>query len=196
MSLQDRLHRQFQDAAEASQQAAETLVPAIAQAAEAMLACLTQGNKVLACGNGDGAAAAQYFAALMLNRLEHERPGLAALALSADSVVMTAIADESAFELGFARQVRTLGQPGDLLLVISGNGQSPNLLRAVDAAHANNLTVLALTGGRGDPLAEQLEPGDVLIQVPSGHTPRICEIHLLSLHCLCDAVDSVLLGVD
>lgn len=196
MSLHDRILEHFKASAQATLAAAEALAPQIERAARLIVHCLAQGNKILACGNGGSAAHAQRFVALMINRFEQERPGLAALTLAADSPTLTSIANEHAFEQVFARQVKALGQPGDILLAISASGHSPSVLHAVSAAHARNVHVIALTGRRGGELAEQMSDDDVLLCVPVESTARIEEIHLLLIHCLCDAVDSVLLGVE
>jgi len=157
---------------------------------------LTQGGKVLACGNGASAADAQRFASAMINRFEQERPGLAAIALSPDTCTLTSIANDTSYEQVFARQVKALGLPGDVLLAICPRGNSPSVLEAVAAAHTRGMSVMALTGFNGGRLAEQLTDTDVSIGVPAESTARIHEVHLLIIHCLCDAIDSVLLGVE
>ena len=196
MPLYDRILSHFQSAAQTQLNAAEALAPAIEQAARHMVHCLTQGGKILACGNGGAAADAQHFASKMINRFEQERPGLAAIALTTDTSTLTSIANDSAYEQVFARQVKALGQPGDLLLAISSSGNSPSVLQAVAAAHTRSMPVIALTGRQGGSLAEQMQHDDVFLCVPTESTARIQEIHLLIIHCLCDAVDSVLLGVE
>jgi D-sedoheptulose 7-phosphate isomerase len=158
--------------------------------------CLTQGGKILACGNGGSAADAQHFTAKMINRFEQERPGLAAIALTADASTLTSIANDHSYEQVFARQVKALGQPGDILLAISTSGNSHNVLQAVAAAHSRGMPVIALTGRSGGGLTEQMQDDDVFLCVPAESTARIQEVHLLTIHCLCDAVDSVLLGVE
>lgn len=196
MPLHDRIIGHFQASAQATLDAAETLVPAIESAARLVVHSLAQGNKVLACGNGGSAADAQHFAASMINRFEQERPGLAALALTTDTSTLTSIANDHAFDQVFARQVKALGQPGDVLLAISTSGNSPSVLQAVAAAHARSMHVIMLTGRSGGSLAEQIEEGDVFLCVPAESAARIHEVHLLAIHCLCDAVDSVLLGIE
>jgi len=176
--------------------AAELLAPAIMQAAQLVVQCLTQGGKVLACGNGGSAADSQHFASEMVNRFEQERPGLAAIALTTDTSTLTSIANDYAYEQVFARQIKALGLPGDVLLAISTSGNSPSVLEAVSAAHARGVNIIALTGRSGGRLAEQIHDGDIIICVPAESTARIQEVHLLTIHCLCDAVDSVLLGVE
>lgn len=194
MELAQRVQQLFDASIGAKQQAAPLLAPVIAQAAERIVAHLLQGGKIMSCGNGGSAGDAQHFAAEMLNRFERERPGLPAIALTTDSSTLTAIANDYHFEEIFAKQVRALGQPGDLLLVITTSGHSPNLLAAVDAAHDKEIGVLALSGRDGGKLGERLRPDDLEIRVPGDSTARIQEVHLLVLHCLCDLVDQQLLG--
>jgi len=196
MPLTDRIHGHFQTSAQLKLDAADALAPVIEQAAQAIVLCLTQGGKVLACGNGASAADSQRFTSAMVNRFEQERPGLAAIALTTDSSTLTSIANDSAYEQVFARQVKALGLPGDVLLVISTSGNSPSVLEAVAAAHTRGMHVIALTGQSGGRLAEQMTDADVFISVPAESTARIQEVHLLTIHCLCDAVDSILLGVE
>ncbi len=196
MPLHDRILGHFQASAQAKLDAAEALAPAIEQAARHMVHCLTQGGKILACGNGGSAAIAQHFASKMINRFEQERPGLAAIALTTDTSTLTSVANDSAYEQVFARQVKALGQPGDLLLAISCSGNSSSVLQAVAAAHTRSMPVIVLTGRQGGSLAEQMQHDGVFLCVPAESTARIQEIHLLVIHCLCDAVDSVLLGVE
>ncbi|MHB1214023.1 MAG: phosphoheptose isomerase [Thiobacillus sp.] len=196
MALHDRILGHFQASAQAKLNAADALSPAIEQAARHMVHCLTQGGKILACGNGGSAADAQRFASKMINRFEQERPGLAAIALTTDTSTLTSIANDYAYEQVFARQVKALGQPGDLLLAISTGGNSPSVLQAVAAAHARGMPVIGLTGRSGGGLSEQIQDDDVFLCVSAESTARIQEIHLLVIHCLCDAVDSVLLGVE
>jgi D-sedoheptulose 7-phosphate isomerase len=196
MPLHDRILEHFTASAQAKLTVAGALAPEIECAARLIVHCLTQGNKILACGNGGSAAHAQRLVSLMVNRFEQERPGLAALTLAADASTLTSIANEHAFDEVFARQVKALGQPGDVLLAISAGGHSPSVLQAVRAARARSMHVIALTGRNGGVLAEQITDDDVLLCVPIEPAARIQEIHLLAIHCLCDAVDSVLLGVE
>ena len=196
MSLQDRIHSHFLASAQLKLDSVEALAPVIEQAAQAIVQCLAQGGKVLACGNGGSAAHAQHFAAAMINRFEHDRPGLAAMALTTDSATLTSVANDSTYEQVFARSIKALGLPGDILLAISTSGNSASVLEGVAAAHSRSMHVLALTGRSGGMLAEQMSDADVLLCVPAQSTARIQEVHLLLIHCLCDAVDSVLLGVE
>ena len=192
--LEQRIQQQFFDSADLKYAAAEILTKPIADAANALIGCITGGGKVLACGNGGSAADAQHFAAELVNRFESERPPLAGLALTTDSSNLTSIANDYAWEQVFSKQVRALGRRGDLLLAISTSGNSKNVLEALTAAHDLGVRVIALTGNGGGKMATQLKRDDVHICVPHQQTARIQEVHLLVLHCLCDAVDLQLLG--
>jgi D-sedoheptulose 7-phosphate isomerase len=196
MPLHDRIIGHFQASAHTALEAANALAPRVEQAARLMVHCLAQGGKIMACGNGGSAAGAQHFTAQMVNRFEQERPGLAAIALTTDTSILTSIANDYAYDQVFARQVKVLGQPGDILLAISTSGNSPSVLQAVAAAHARNVHVIVLTGRNGGMLTEQIGEDDVFLCVPEESVARIQEVHLLTIHCLCDAVDSVLLGVE
>ena len=192
--LEQRIEQQFIDSADLKYQSAQTLSKPIAAAVGALLTCVTGGGKVMACGNGGSAADAQHFAAEFVGRFERERPELGAIALSTDSSILTAIANDYHFDQIFSKQVRALGQPGDVLLAISTSGNSRNVLAAIEAAHERDLIVVALTGKGGGKIAQVLRETDVHVCVPHERTARIQEVHLLVLHCLCDGVDSQLLG--
>jgi D-sedoheptulose 7-phosphate isomerase len=192
--LEQRIQQQFFDSADLKYAAAEVLSKPIAEAVSALVGCITSGGKVLVCGNGGSAADAQHFAAEFVGRFERERPGLAALALTTDSSILTAIGNDYDFNVIFSKQVQALGAPGDVLLAISTSGNSNNLLAAMAAARSKDMTVIALTGHKGGKMRELLLDTDVLICVPHERTARIQEVHLLVLHCLCDAVDLQLLG--
>jgi D-sedoheptulose 7-phosphate isomerase len=192
--LEQRIEQQFIDSADLKYQSAQALSKPIAQAVGAMLMCVTSGGKVMACGNGGSAADAQHFAAEFVGRFERERPELGAMALSTDSSILTAIANDYGFDHIFSKQVRALGQTGDILLAISTSGNSKNVLAAIEAAHERDLIVVALTGRGGGKIGHVLRETDVHICVPHERTARIQEVHLLVLHCLCDGVDSQLLG--
>jgi len=192
--LEQRIEQHFIDSADLKYQAAQVLSKPIAAAVSAVLACVTSGGKVLACGNGGSAADAQHFAAEFVGRFERERPELGAIALTTDSSIITAIANDYNFEQIFAKQVRALGQSGDVLLAITTSGSSPNVLAAIQAAHERDMTVVALTGKGGGKMGPALRETDVHICVPHDRTARIQEVHLLTIHCICDGVDTQLLG--
>lgn len=189
-----RIRGHFADSAKLKLDAAEALAPAIARAASLMTECLFADGRILACGNGGSASDAQHFAAELVGRFERERPELPALSLATDTSLLTAIANDYAFEQVFAKQVRALGAKGDALLAISTSGNSPNVIAAAAAAHEREMRIVALTGKGGGRLGELLAPEDVHICVPHPRTMRIQEVHLLVIHCLCDAIDATLLG--
>jgi D-sedoheptulose 7-phosphate isomerase len=192
--LEQRIQQQFFDSADLKYAAAEILAKPIADAVSSIVGCITAGGKVLACGNGGSASDAQHFAAEFVGRFERERPGLAAVSLSTDTSILTAIGNDYDFNSIFAKQVQALGAPGDVLLAISTSGNSANVLAAVEAARAKEISVIALTGHTGGKLRALLTETDVLICVPHERTARIQEVHILALHCICDAVDLQLLG--
>ena len=190
--MEQRVRRHFEDSI-ATKQAAIGLAPAITAAAATMTRCLLEDGKILSCGNGGSAADAQHFSSELLNRFELERPGLPAVALTTDSSTLTSIGNDYAFVEIFAKQVRALGQPADVLLAISTSGNSENVVRAIRAAHERGLKVVALTGRDGGAIAGMLGDGDIEIRVPAERTCRIQEVHLLVIHCLCDLIDAELL---
>lgn len=196
MDLIHRITRQFEDSARTKLDALDALAAPIAGAIEVMTASLLNNGKILACGNGGSAADAQHFAAELLNRFEIERPPLAAIALTTDTSTLTSIANDYDYVQVFSKQVRALGQPGDVLLAISTSGNSPNVLDAIAAAHERDMRVVALTGRHGGAITERLGDADIHICVPAERTARIQEVHLLTLHCLCDGIDCLLLGVE
>jgi D-sedoheptulose 7-phosphate isomerase len=192
--LESRIRQQFEESAQLKLRAAELLAEPLAQAIGAIANALSNGAKILACGNGGSAADAQHFAAELVGRFERERPELAAVALSTDSSILTAVANDYGFEQVFARQVRALGQAGDVLLAISTSGSSPNVIEAVRAAQERDMLIVALSGKGGGKLSALLSDVDVHLCVPHDRTARIQEVHLLLLHCICDGVDWTLLG--
>jgi len=192
--LEQRIQQQFFDSADLKYAAAEILARPIADAVGTLVGCITAGGKVLVCGNGGSASDAQHFAAEFVGRFERERPGLAAIALTTDTSIITAIGNDYAFDAIFAKQVQALGVPGDVLIAISTSGNSSNVVASVQAAHAKEMSVIALTGRGGGRIRELLLDTDVHVCVPHERTARIQEVHILTLHCLCDAVDNQLLG--
>lgn len=191
-----RILRHFHESAALKQQAAELLSDPIARAANLMFATLTQGNKILACGNGGSAADCQHFAAELVGRFERERLSLPAMALTTDTSILTAVGNDYSFQDIFAKQVQAFGQMGDLLLAISTSGNSANVIAAIEAAHDREMTVVALTGKDGGAIGQMLSETDIHICVPHDRTARIQEVHLLVIHCLCDGIDAALFGED
>ncbi len=192
--IEQRIEQHFIDSADLKYKAAQVLSKPIAQAIQAILASVTSGGKVLACGNGGSAADAQHFAAEFVGRFERERPELGAIALTTDTSIITAIANDYDFNVIFSRQVRALGQSGDVLLAITTSGNSANVLAAVQAAHERDMVVVALTGRGGGKMNQALRDTDIHICVPHDRTARVQEVHLLTLHCICDGVDAQLMG--
>ena len=192
--LEQRIEQHFIDSADLKYQAAQVLSKPIAQAIGAILASVTSGGKVLACGNGGSAADAQHLSAEFVGRFERERPELGAIALTTDSSIITAIANDYDFNSIFSRQVRALGQAGDVLLAISTSGNSANVLAAIEAAHQRDMVVVALTGRGGGKIGQALRDTDVHVCVPHERTARVQEVHILTLHCICDGVDAQLMG--
>jgi D-sedoheptulose 7-phosphate isomerase len=190
----ERIQQHFRDSAAVKLEALEVLSMPIAAAVDTMFGALANGNRILACGNGGSAADAQHFAAELIGRFERERPGLPAIALTTDTAVLTAIGNDYTFEQIFSKQIRAQGQPGDVLLAISTEGSSANVLAAIEAAHEREMVVVALSGKGGGRMEEVLADTDIHICVPSERTARIQEVHLLTLHCLCDGIDAMLLG--
>ena len=195
MDLIKRISNHFTDSAQVKLKAMEVLAAPLSLTAELMADCLRSGGKILACGNGGSAADAQHFSAELLNRFEMERPPLAAIALTTDSSTLTSIGNDYHFDQVFSKQVMGLGRPGDVLLAISTSGNSPNVLQAIEAAHARGMKIVALTGKQGGKIVAMLRDGDINLCVPSDKTARIQEVHLICLHCMCDAIDCLLLGV-
>jgi len=194
MQTEERIKLHFEASAKLKLAAMEQLAPPIAMAADLIARHLLNERKVLSCGNGGSAGDAQHFSSEMLNRFERERPGLPAIALSTDTSTLTSIANDYHYDEVFSKQVRALGQAGDVLLGISTSGNSANVVQAIEAAHDRGMSVIALTGKDGGAMAQRLGEGDVELRVPSDSTARIQEVHLLIIHCLCDLIDRQLFG--
>lgn len=194
MDLEYRVAQQFAANIEHTSEAASQLAPAIARAATTIVESLLQGGKALSCGNGGAASASQHFMSIMVHRFQRERPGLPAVALNSASATMTSLADRLSYEHVFSSQIAALGHPGDVLLAISPHGTSENMLRAVHSAHERQMKVIALSGHDGGTLATLLQEPDCEIRVPGQEDPRIQEVQLLVIHCLCDLIDAQLLG--
>ena len=194
MNMLDRVRDHFSECVATKQAAAEVISERIVEAGGLMSQSLLADGKILSCGNGGSAADSQHFSSELLNRFEKERPGLPAMALTTDSSTLTSISNDYAYEEIFSKQVRALGKPGDVLLGISTSGNSENVCRAIAAAHERDMRIVALTGHEGGRMAELYRAGDVEIRVPASRTARIQEVHLVVIHCLCDIIDTSLLG--
>jgi D-sedoheptulose 7-phosphate isomerase len=189
MSLETRFQEGFTESIELKRRVLETQGPEVAAAAEMLARVFRNGGRVLIFGNGGSAADAQHLAAEFVNRFQVERPPLAALALTTDTSILTAVANDYDFNQVFAKQVRALGRPGDLAWGISTSGKSANVVAGLETARELGLQTLALTGGDGGPVAAAAE---VALIVPSRNTPRIQEVHITMGHVLCDLVDYLL----
>ncbi|HLR16678.1 MAG TPA: phosphoheptose isomerase [Alcanivoracaceae bacterium] len=190
----DRVRQMFVDSIETKMQAAEALPSAIVEAGQRMVESLLNGGKILTCGNGGSAGDAQHFSSELLNRFERERPALPALALTTDSSTLTSIANDYNYNEVFSKQIRALGNPGDVLMAVSTSGNSANVVQAIQAAHDKEMVVVALTGNDGGKMAPLYSGADVEIRVPSTSTARIQEVHLVVIHALCDHIDNQLFG--
>jgi D-sedoheptulose 7-phosphate isomerase len=191
-----RVKNNFLESIQVKTDAVDKLAPVIADAAAAIANALLNDKKIMACGNGGSAADAQHFSAEMLNRFEMERPGLPAIALTTDTSTLTSIANDYQFAEIYSKQIRALGQEGDVLLAISTSGESHNIIHAIDAAHERDMIVLALTGKEGGQIADLMNNNDFELRVPTWSTARIQEVHIMIIHSLCDLVDHQLLGQD
>ena len=192
--LTERVRNNFRDSIRTTEAAIEPLTPLITAAGAVMIKALLSDRKILICGNGGSAADAQHFSAELLNRFERERPGLPGIALTTDTSTLTSIANDYNFDDVFAKQVRALGQAGDVLLGITTSGNSPNVIRAVHAAHEREMICVALNGRSGGELTTLLRDTDVNICVAGPTTARVQEVHGIVIHCLCDLIDYQLLG--
>ena len=192
MKLQQHVSQLFAESIACQRAAADALAPAIATAAERIARCLTAQGRILACGNGGSASDAQHFVAELVGRFERERPGWPAIALTADSAIMTALGNDYGFDAIFARQVEALGRPGDGLLAISTSGRSQNVVEAVACAQRRGMFSIILSGRDGGPLAHRLSAEDIELRVPADRTARIQEVHGFIIHCLCDLLDELL----
>lgn len=193
MDLIERVGQHFLESMAAMEETRDLLCVPTAAAAECLVASLMSDHKILVCGNGGSAAEAQHFAAQMVGRFERERPGLATIALTADAPLLTAIANDYDYDLVFSKQVRALGQAGDVLVAISTSGSSVNVIEAIHAAHERQMTVIALTGRDGGKVGEVMTGDDIHLNVPASRTAFIQEAHLMLLHGICDAIDFILL---
>lgn len=196
MDLIARVAQHFEDSAQTQLNSVEMLAAPIAAAIETMTNSLINGGKILACGNGGSASDSQRFASKLIGRFEAERQELAAIALTTDCSILTSVANDYALSQIFSRQVRGLGHAGDVLLAISAAGNAANVIEAINAAHEHDMPVIALTGRDGGQIADILRDDDIHLCVPTERTARIQETHLLVIHCLCDGIDALLLGVE
>jgi D-sedoheptulose 7-phosphate isomerase len=194
MQLTQHLKQHFEDHQRTTERTLQEVLPSLEKAIEHCHGAVTSGKRILACGNGGSASDAQHFVAELVGRFERERQPLAAVALSTDTSILTAVGNDYGFEHVFARQVQALGQADDILIGISTSGNSPNVLRAIEQAHHAGMRVIGLTGRDGGEMAKQLSSSDVLLCVPDPRTMRIQEMHIVLLHLICEGIDTLLLG--
>jgi len=194
MNQAENLRKHFEEGIELRRKMAQAMPEKIARAGEALAQALKAGRKVLACGNGGSAADCQHFAAELVGRFERERPGFPAMALTTDTSALTAIANDYSYDVVFSKQVESLGQAGDFLLGISTSGNSKNVIAAIRSAQARGMRVIALTGRDGGEMGRMLRDNDFHLNVEHSRTMRVQEIHLLTVHCLCEVVDNVIFG--
>jgi len=192
MSLINSIQENFIQSIELKKSSVETMAPMILTAGEIMAQCIKNGHKILSCGNGGSACDAQHFTAELVNRFIIERDNLPAICLTSDMATITAIANDYSYQEVFTKQIKALGYEGDVLLAISTSGKSQNVVNAIHEAHARQMRVIALTGGDGGMIANSLNKTDIEIRVSSKITPRIQEMHILIVHCLCDLIDKQL----
>jgi len=188
----EQIQNNFTESIQTQIAATEAISPAIEQAGIMMVQCLLAGNKMLSCGNGGSAGHAQHFCSQLLNRFEAERPSLPAISLVSGSITVTSIANDAQYDEVFSKQIRALGNNGDVLIAISTSGNSRNVIKAVESAVSRDMPIIALTGHDGGDIAGLLGENDVEIRVPSSRTSRISEVHLIVLHCLCEIIDTTL----
>jgi len=194
--INQRILSHFHESAELKIQAASLLARPIEQAVELMFSALSNGNKILACGNGGSAADCQHFSAQLVGRFERERLPLPVIALTTDTSILTAIGNDYSYQEIFSKQVQAFGQSGDVLLALSTSGNSANVIAAIEAALERDMRVVVMTGKGGGAMAKLITDADVHICVPHDRTARIQEVHLLTIHCLCDGIDVALFGGD
>ena len=192
--LSQRIKQHFADSIQTKIHIVDIITEVIALAGEKMAQALLDGHKMMSCGNGGSACDALHFASSMINRFHQERPSLPAIALSSDISTLTAIANDYHYGDVFSKQIRALGQAGDILLAISKSGNSANVINAVKAAQEKNMVVVALTGHDGGKIADLIENTGIEIRVQVTDTTRIQEMHMLIIHCLCDIIDYQLFG--
>jgi D-sedoheptulose 7-phosphate isomerase len=194
MDMTSHMTSHFNDAIDTFKASSRDLAEPLAAAVDLLFGTLANDGKILACGNGGSAADAQHFIAELVGRFERDRLPLAGITLNTDTSILTAVGNDYGFDAIFERQVNALGRPGDILVAISTSGNSPNIIRSIEAAHDREMSVIALTGKGGGKINELLQETDIHLCVPHDRTMRIQEVHIMLLHALCDGIDALLLG--
>lgn len=193
-SLVDRIRNSFSESIQTKINAADSIINIVAEASEEIVQALLEGHKVLTCGNGGSACDAMHFSSEMLNRYKEERPGLPAIALTADMPTITSISNDYHYSDVFAKQIRAIGHAGDILLCYTTSGNSNNIVNAIKAAHDKDMVVIAISGKDGGKIVDHLVERDIEVRVPANETARIQETHLLITHCICEIIDYRLFG--
>ncbi len=193
-TLEQRVLTLFHESIEAKMHIGESLAPDIADASQMIANALVNGNKILSCGNGIGAAQAQIFTASLLSRFKIERPSLPAIHIGSDLITQSAIAEDFSYSEIYSRPIRALGNENDILLLLNSSDDETNLLKAINACHDKGMQAIALTGKNNDAISATLNPQDITLSTETDHHSRIHEIHLLTLFCLCDLIEEQLFG--
>ena len=194
MSLQNRIITHFTTSIQTQQDTLSSLGELIEFASQRLVAILLNDKKIITCGNGRSAAVAQLLSSAMLNQYERDRPSLPAIALTTDTITITAIANDYHCDDIFTKQLRALGQSGDILVAYTDGNNSANIAKAIATAHDKDISVIALTGNNGGMIAPLLHDSDIEIRVPSNSSVHIQEAHAMITHCLCDLIDHQLFG--
>jgi D-sedoheptulose 7-phosphate isomerase len=194
MSLQNRIINHFSNSIQTQQDTLSNLSELIEFASQRLVATLLNDKKIITCGNGRSAAVAQLLSSSMLNQYQRDRPSLPAIALTTDTATITAIASDYHFDDIFAKQLRALGQSGDILVAYTDGNNSANIAKAIATAHDKDIGIIALTGNNGGMIGPLLHETDIEIRVPSSTASHIQEVHVVVTHCLCDLIDHQLFG--
>lgn len=194
MDLDEYLIELFSSHIDITMQSMDQLTPSISEAATLLVQRLLDERKILTVGAGQCASIADIFCANLLSRYDYERPGLPAINLSADAAVISALASDNGFKEAYSKQIRALGQAGDLLLVVSSNGGSRAAIQAIKAAHDRDLTVISISDQDNRDIAALMQPEDIDIVIPRATRARILETQLLIINCLSDLIDQQLFG--
>lgn len=194
--LSERIYKRFRESVEAKMEVGESLTPLLEKAGDKITQALLNEKKLLVCGNGASSAISQIFASSMLDRFEKERPSLPAIWLGGNVSTYTSIAADNSFNNIYSKPIRALGQEGDILVLLSTSGNSPNIVQAIGAAHDRNMNVISLTGRDGGDISALMDVEDIEIRAEVNSRAHIHEIHLLCVFCLCDLIDVQLFGLD
>lgn len=187
--MKEKILKAFEESISVKQKFIKENLDTVIDVSKLLSSMFNRGNKLILFGNGGSATDASHIAAEFVNRFMKERPGLPAIALNTDTAIITSIANDYDFSDIYARQMKALAQEGDIIIALSTSGNSPNILKAVDAARKKKLKIIAFTGAKGDKLASK---SDYVFAVPSSSTPRIQETHITLGHVLCQMVEELL----